>query len=91
MLNKWVLTLCVNLLVISVCFSQEKTASEILKKAEQNIEQYRKGDARISFMDNTGNPVRDAEIEIKQVSQDFLFGNIIPFSDTVVFFSVNDD
>jgi GH35 family endo-1,4-beta-xylanase len=59
------------------CLAQEMAASDILKKAEQNIEKHRKSDAFLSFLDTNGNPVKDAEIEVIQLSQDFLFGNII--------------
>lgn len=57
---------------------EDKTAieQEYLAKARQNIEQYRKGDAAISFTDTKGKPVKNVRVEINQVTQDFLFGNI---------------
>jgi endo-1,4-beta-xylanase len=53
-----------------------KVEQEYLSKARQNIEQYRKGDASISFIDAKGKPVKNIKVEINQVTQDFLFGNI---------------
>ena len=49
---------------------------EYLEKARQNIEQFRKGDASLLFTDSKGNPLKNIAVEINQVSQDFLFGNI---------------
>lgn len=54
-----------------------KIEQEYLAKARQNIEQYRKGDASISFIDAKGKPVKNVKVEINQVTQDFLFGNIV--------------
>jgi len=53
-----------------------KIEQEYLEKARQNIEQYRKGDASLIFIDSKGNPLKNIAVEINQVSQDFLFGNI---------------
>jgi len=53
-----------------------KIEQEYLAKARQNIEQYRKGDAYILFVDSKGKPIKNLEVKIDQVSQDFLFGNI---------------
>jgi endo-1,4-beta-xylanase len=53
-----------------------KIEQEYLAKARQNIEQYRKGDASILFVDSKGKPIKNLEVKIDQVSQDFLFGNI---------------
>jgi endo-1,4-beta-xylanase len=55
---------------------KSKIEQEYLAKARQNIEQYRKGDASILFTDAKGKPLRNIEVEVNQVSQDFLFGNI---------------
>ncbi len=49
---------------------------QYLAKAHENIELYRKGDALLSFVDASGKPVKNIQIEINQVSQDFLFGNL---------------
>ncbi len=51
--------------------------SELMKKAEENIEKYRKGDAEIVFKNKSGNPVKNTEIMIIQKTHDFLFGSII--------------
>ncbi|HUU27347.1 MAG TPA: endo-1,4-beta-xylanase [archaeon] len=51
--------------------------SAMLKKAAQNIEQYRKGEAVISFKTESGSAFQDAEVEITQISHDFLLGAII--------------
>ncbi|CCH00389.1 glycoside hydrolase family 10 [Fibrella aestuarina BUZ 2] len=51
--------------------------AEYLAKATANIEKYRKGDARLSFVDATGKPVRNVLVTVNQVSQDFLFGNLV--------------
>lgn len=53
-----------------------KIEQEYLAKASQNIEQYRKGDASILFVDAKGKPLKNIKVEINQLSQDFLFGNI---------------
>jgi GH35 family endo-1,4-beta-xylanase len=58
-------------------FAQTKGELDLFEKAEKNIEEYRKGNASIIFTDAKGNPIEDAEVRIEQISQDFLFGNII--------------
>jgi endo-1,4-beta-xylanase len=50
---------------------------EYLTKAHSNIEQYRKGDAQLVFRDSNGKPISNLNIEINQITQDFLFGNIV--------------
>ncbi len=50
---------------------------EYLERARKNIEQYRKGDASLVFVDADGAPVKNIQIEINQVTQDFLFGNLV--------------
>jgi GH35 family endo-1,4-beta-xylanase len=59
--------------------TSEKSAieQEYLVKARQNIEQYRKGDASVLFLDSESKPLKNVKIEVNQVSQDFLFGNIV--------------
>ena len=59
------------------CFSQEKDVSDIMEKAEQNIEKHRKGRADITFVDKDGTPLSGVKVTVKQTSHDFLFGNII--------------
>jgi len=48
---------------------------EYLEKARKNIEQYRKGEISLTFIDANGQAIKNISIEINQVSQDFLFGN----------------
>lgn len=50
---------------------------EYLTKARQNIELIRKGDATLIFLDAQGKPLKNLQIDINQVSQDFLFGNLV--------------
>jgi endo-1,4-beta-xylanase len=50
--------------------------TEYLEKAKKNIELYRKGDASINVIDFQGKPIKNLKIEINQISQDFLFGNL---------------
>ena len=40
----------------------------------QNIERYRKGDAKITVTDEKGNAIPNAEIKVKQLSHEFRFG-----------------
>lgn len=56
---------------------RSRIEAEYLNRARANIEKYRKGDARIQFTDATGKPIRKLSITINQVSQDFLFGNLV--------------
>ena len=51
--------------------------SELLKKASDNIEKYRKGNAVIAFKNKSGKPFQNVKVEINQETHDFLFGNII--------------
>ena len=62
---------------VSQSADKTKTEQEYLAKARQNIEQFRKGNALVSVIDSKGRPVRNVKVEINQVSQDFLFGNIV--------------
>lgn len=50
--------------------------AEMLKKASENIEKYRKGDAEIVFRNESGKPVQNRKVEIIQKTHDFLFGSI---------------
>ncbi len=50
---------------------------EYLAKARQNIELIRKGEAALNFVDAQGKPLKNLQIDINQVSQDFLFGNLM--------------
>jgi endo-1,4-beta-xylanase len=57
---------------------QERTRieKELLQQAKQNIEKYRKGDASLVIKDAAGKPLKNVQVQINQVSQDFLFGNL---------------
>ena len=55
----------------------QKVESEMLEKASQNIEKYRKGTAEIVFKNQSGKPVQNVNIEVNQITHDFLFGSII--------------
>ena len=50
---------------------------EYLQRANTNIERYRKGDASIVFVDENGKPLANVEVAINQITQDFLFGNLL--------------
>ena len=50
---------------------------EYLDKARQNIELYRKGDASVVILDSQGKPLTDIQVEVNQLTQDFLFGNLV--------------
>jgi len=51
--------------------------TELLKKASDNIEKFRKGDAVIVFRDKEGRPVQNLNVEITQETHDFMFGSMI--------------
>lgn len=57
--------------------SNSALEQEYLMKAKKNIEQYRKGDASFVFLDSQGKPLKNISIEVNQVTQDFLFGNLV--------------
>lgn len=54
-----------------------KIEKEYLEMARHNIEQYRKGGASLVFLDEKGNPIKNADVQIEQFSQDFWFGNLV--------------
>jgi len=60
----------------NLCLNQTLWTGENLelKKAQQDIEKYRKGDATLQIVDENGEPVEHADVEISQTSHDFLFG-----------------
>ncbi|HLM61722.1 MAG TPA: hypothetical protein VK308_13025, partial [Pyrinomonadaceae bacterium] len=58
--------------------SRNETA---LLQAKQNIEKFRKGNARIKVLDARGKAVNRAEIKIKQISHDFKFGCYLKIDD----------
>ncbi len=53
-----------------------KSESECLAKARQNIEKYRKGVVSLTVNDASGKKLKDIDVEVNQVTQDFLFGNL---------------
>jgi GH35 family endo-1,4-beta-xylanase len=55
----------------------EIQADDVLAEAAKGIEQYRKGEVTIAVHDANGAPVAGAEVMVRQVSHDFLFGNYI--------------
>lgn len=52
-----------------------------LRQAQENIERFRKGDVQIRILDAKGNPVRNAKLNIKQISHDFKFGCYLKIDD----------
>lgn len=52
-----------------------------LTAAQENIEKFRKGDARLKFVDGRGKPVSSAQIKIKQIAHDFKFGCYLKIDD----------
>lgn len=80
--SRLLLTLAAGIFLISSVLQgqeahQREVESAILAKAAQNIEKYRKGDVAIIFKKESGEAVRDAELEITQTGHEFLFGCII--------------
>ena len=65
------------LLITTSCYSQSRDISVLLKEASENVEKYRKGDASLTFHSHSGEPITNAKVTIEQISQDFMFGNII--------------
>lgn len=59
--------------------TSDKTEIErqMLKKANENIEKFRKGNAEIQFNDKEGKVIKNANVELIQKTHDFLFGCII--------------
>lgn len=49
----------------------------MLKQANENIEKYRKGPAKIQFKGVDGKGINNAKVEIVQKTHDFLFGSVI--------------
>lgn len=82
-LNKNLLTVFSLLLYSSSLFAfqispdKKKVEEELLSKARQNIENYRKGTASLKVYDSSGKPLKNIKVEINQQTQDFLFGNLI--------------
>ena len=81
----YVLMITVASSIISVLYpviasAQTQTVKEVeerlLKQAAENIEKYRKGNAIIEFKTASGDPLRNAKVEVKQTKHDFLFGGL---------------
>ena len=51
--------------------------TEILSQADENIEQHRKGNLILKFINAANAPIQGAEVVVDRTSHDFLFGNII--------------
>lgn len=49
----------------------------VLRMAEENVENYRKGDALLLITDTEGKPVPGVELQIRQKSHHFLFGALM--------------
>lgn len=51
-----------------------KEYEEIADDIEQNIEKYRKSDAKIRIVDSNGMPINGVKVKVKQKTHDFKFG-----------------
>ena len=51
--------------------------ADVLEEAREGVEQHRKGDVRVTVRAADGVPVAGAQVSVRQVSHDFLFGNYI--------------
>ena len=47
---------------------------DLMKRAEEGIEQNRKGNCRLLVTDKEGNPLKNTEVSVNQISHDFKFG-----------------
>ena len=75
----WV-SMCVILITIPFqSFAQNirEVEARLMKQANENIENFRKGDAWVRFRTDDGEPLKNAKVEIIQTDHDFLFGCII--------------
>jgi endo-1,4-beta-xylanase len=54
-----------------------QTEARMMKQAEENIEKFRKGDVTIQFKTPDGRMIKNARVDIRQETHDFLFGCII--------------
>lgn len=55
---------------------KRKVEEQLLSKARENIEKFRKGDISMIVTDSMGKPLRNVKLHITQQTQDFLFGNL---------------
>ena len=74
-----VLFCCIFIVSVIPVFSQQikEVEDRMIKQANENIEKYRKGDVVISFVDQNGKALKNANVEVMQQTHDFLFGCII--------------
>lgn len=71
----------INLLFCCSCMTaqstyDEKAEQQLLRAARVNIEKYRKGDAVITLTNKDGRGLQNLKVEVNQLTQDFLFGNL---------------
>jgi GH35 family endo-1,4-beta-xylanase len=76
MMNKKTLLLLLSGLFCMQIFAQSSSWNDPaeIKRIENNIEKYRKGDAAITILDKNGKPVKNARVIIQQQTHEFLFG-----------------
>ena len=55
----------------------KQTEARMMKQAAENIEKFRKGDVTIQFKTPDGRMIKNAQIDVRQKTHDFLFGCII--------------
>jgi endo-1,4-beta-xylanase len=75
-MKKQVLILSIILFITGSLLAQESHWDDPaeVKRVENNIEKYRKGDAAITILDKNGKPLRNATVTIQQQTHEFLFG-----------------
>jgi GH35 family endo-1,4-beta-xylanase len=81
MIGRMYFPLVLMALQVPVCHSSAQSVQEVentlLQQADENIEQYRKGNVTVHFVTRNGNALKNAKIEVSQKTHDFLFGCII--------------
>ncbi|GAB3180636.1 endo-1,4-beta-xylanase [Telluribacter humicola] len=55
---------------------RQRLEEQYLRQARENIEKYRKGNAELTVTDAAGKVLRNLKVEVNQLTQDFLFGNL---------------
>jgi len=70
------------LILIGMLFSMQNLIAQAswndpaeIKRVQNNIEKYRKGDAVITILDKNGKPLQNATVIIQQQTHEFLFGS----------------
>jgi endo-1,4-beta-xylanase len=73
------LSLCLSASAPSPVLAQNVREAEerLLRQSDENIEKYRKGDAEVRFLPGNAKWTSGAEVEIEQVTHEFLFGCIL--------------